>query len=325
MLMALILFVLGVALLSIGAEMLVRGASRLASALGVSSLVIGLTVVSFGTSTPELAVSINASLAGHPNVALGNVVGSNLFNILFILGASALVTPLVVHRQLIKLDVPVMIGVTLLMIVMSWNGFIGRGEGVLLLCLLAAYILFLLRMGRVQPALPDDEYEREFGPPKNNGRAMVFHAVLIVVGLLLLALGTRWFLDGATTMARALGVNEVVIGLTLVAAGTSLPEVATSVMAAWKGERDIAVGNVIGSNIFNVLCVLGAAAAVAPSAMVVDTNLIYVDMPWALVVAVACLPVLITGMIVARWEGAMFMIGYVIYTVYLFSRNGGTQ
>ena len=312
------LLIAGLALLVAGAEGLVRGASRLAIAAGVSPLVIGLTVVAFGTSSPELAVSLRSSLAGQPDLALGNVVGSNIFNVLFILGVSAAITPLVVSQQLVRLDVPLMIGVSAATLLLGLDGAIGRLDGLLLFAGIVAYTVFSIRQSRRESAAVAAEYAEEFGAPAPRGAAALARNLLLVAGGLgLLVLGADWFLDGAVRVARAFGLSELVIGLTIVAAGTSLPEVATSVLAAVRGERDIAVGNVVGSNLFNLLAVLGLTASVSPGGVAVSSAALRFDLPVMLAVAVACLPVFAHGSAIFRWEGWLFLGGYAAYTAYL--------
>jgi len=314
----LVLFLIGLVLLIFGAEALVRGASRLASAVGISPLVIGLTVVAFGTSAPELAVSVASSLAGQADLAVGNVVGSNIFNILLILGLSALVAPLIVSQQLVRLDVPLMIGVSALVFLFALDGSIARLEGAVLFAGVVTYTTFLaIQSRRESNKAVQREYEQEYRARPAGLAQIALNLALIVVGLGMLVVGSRWLVDGAVALARALGVDEVVIGLTIVAGGTSLPEVATSVMASIRGERDIAVGNAVGSNIFNLLSVLGLAAIVAPNAVDVAPSLLAFDMPVMLAVAIACLPIFFTGYTIARWEGLIFLGYYAAYTLYL--------
>ncbi len=313
---SLLLLAAGTALLIVGAELLVRGASRLAAAFGISPLVVGLTVVAYGTSAPEMAVSVKASLAGQAGLAYGNVVGSNLFNVLFILGVSALVAPLVVQRQLLQRDVPLMVGVSLLALVLGLDGTIGRLDGALLVAGAVSYTVHSIRASRKEEsARPQEGDGGEPGGPR--GRRAV-DAALVGGGLVLLVLGSRWLVEGAVSVARGLGVSELVIGLTLVAAGTSLPEVATSVLAAARGQRDIAVGNVVGSNIFNVLAVLGLAALAAPAGVPVPREALAFDTPVMVGAAIACLPVFFTGHLIARWEGGLFLGFYVAYVAFLF-------
>jgi cation:H+ antiporter len=315
----LILFILGLVLLVVGAEALVRGASKLATIAGISPLVIGLTIVAYGTSSPEMAVSTITSLSGQADIALGNVIGSNIFNVLFILGISALVAPLIVAQQLIRLDVPIMIGVSVLALVFGVDGKISRVDGVILFTLCVLYTIFLIYQSRKEKNLEvRAEYEQEYGrTAERSPLQWLINIGYIVVGLVLLVIGSRWLVDGSITIARALGISELVIGLTIVAAGTSLPELATSVVASLKGERDIAVGNVVGSNIFNILAVLGLSGVVAPDGVNVSTAALGFDMPVMIAVALACLPVFASGNLIARWEGFVFVGYYIAYTIYL--------
>jgi cation:H+ antiporter len=311
--MTLLLFLAGLALLVVGAELLVRGASRLAHRFAIPPLVIGLTIVALGTSAPEVAVSVRGVLAGQTDIAVGNVVGSNIFNVLFVLGVSALVTPLVVTRKLVWLEVPIMIGVALLLWMFAYDGHISRLEAGVLVAGIVAYTVFQIWEAK-REGVGADELER--GDIRPTG-TVVLNVVLLVAGLGLLVLGANWLVEAAVKMARAIGVSELVIGLTIVAAGTSAPEVATSLMAAIRGERDIAVGNVVGSSIFNILAVLGIAGIVSPSGMGVAPAAIAFDIPVMVAVTVACLPIFLTGHTIARWEGALFFFYYVAYTAYL--------
>ncbi len=312
-------FIPGLIALILGAELLVRGAAKLALFLGISPLVVGLTVVAFGTSSPELAVSVQSAWSGQADIALGNVVGSNLFNVLFILGISAIIAPLIVHQQLIRQEVPVMIGVSLLLWALAADGGISRWDGFLLAGLLFGYTVFLIRQSRRETATAVGEEYAEAMPGEGTGwdRHWSVQALLVVVGLVLLVLGSNWLVDAAVVLARHLGLSELIVGLTIVAAGTSLPEVATSIVAALRGQRDIAVGNVVGSNIFNVLAVLGISASVAPADLPVAPAMLAFDLPVMVAVAVACLPIFFTGNLIARWEGALFFGYYVAYTAYL--------
>ena len=326
----LFLFIAGLVCLVLGANLLVRGASKLALSFGISPLVVGLTIVAFGTSAPEVAVSVVSVLEGKTDMAMGNVVGSNIFNVLFILGLSALIVPLVVHRQLIRQEVPIMFGVTLLMALMVWDGRLNLVESSLLVVLLVVYTVFLVVQSRRETAANQaavqastqgvDEFEAELqaSPPGAWDAKLPAQLALIAVGLTLLVLGSDWLVGAAVVFAKALGVSDVVIALTIVAAGTSMPEVATSIAAALKGERDIAVGNVVGSNIFNILGCLGISGVVAGGAgLVVAPSLLAFDMWVMLAVALACLPMFITGGEIARWEGGVFAGYYVAYVAYL--------
>ena len=320
--MTFMLLLLGLALLLVGAEMLVRGASRLALATGMSPLVIGLTVVAFGTSTPELAVSIGPADSGAPDIALGNVVGSNITNVLLILGVSALIAPLIVARQLIRVDVPIMLGVSVLALVLAPDGGIGRVDGAILAALLVGYTLLQVRLGRSDPAAGDTALDTVNGPPRGT-RAWVMNVALVGGGLALLILGANWLVDSATLIARQFGLSELVIGLTVVAVGTSMPEIATSIIATIRGQRDLAVGNVVGSNIFNLLGVLGLAAVISPTGIPVSPAAVNFDIPVMIATAVACLPIFFTGHSIQRWEGAVFLGYYVAYTAYLLLDAAG--
>ncbi len=320
-----LLFVAGLVGLIVGAELLVRGASKLALSFGISPLVVGLTVVAFGTSAPEMAVSTGAVLNGQTDLALGNVIGSNIFNILFILGISALITPLVVNVQLIRQEVPIMIGAALLVAVMALDTRIGAWDGALLLVLLVAYTVFLIRQSRAETQAARDEFAGELPMPEAGRWDSHWGAQLglIIVGLALLVGGSEALVTSAVVFARALGISELVIGLTIIAAGTSMPEVAASIAAAIKGERDIAVGNVVGSCVFNLLgCVglAGLAAAFSAAAggfLTVPQAALNFDLWVMLAVSLACLPVFLSGREIARWEGGVFLAYYVAYVCYL--------
>jgi len=317
-LFTLILFVLGLALLTIGAELLVRGASRIATLVGISPLVIGLTVVAYGTSAPELAVGVHSAYINRPDIILGTVVGSNIFNILLILGISAIITPLIVKQQLIKIDVPLMIGISVLGWILSLDGQISRTDGIILFFIVIVYTVFSIRQSRKESKAIKEEYEKEFGKAKNKKEvSVIIQITLIVLGVALLVLGSNWLVKGAVELAKYFGISELVIGLTIVAAGTSLPEVATSVVAAIKGEKDIAVGNVVGSNIFNILSVLGLSSIVAPNGISVSPAALNFDIPIMIAVAIACLPIFFTGNSISRWEGTVFLGYYVAYILYL--------
>jgi cation:H+ antiporter len=312
-----LLLALGGVLLIAGAELLVRGASRLAVSVGMSPLIVGLTVVAFGTSAPEFAVTIGGAFAGEADVALGNVVGSNIFNLLFILGISAAIMPLVVAQQLIRFDVPLMIGASLLVGALASDGRIGRLDGAILFGGIIGYTVFLIRVSRRESTQMAGKYEEAFGGAERRPGGRAIDLALTALGLGLLVIGARWLVAGAVAVAQALGASELVIGLTIVAAGTSLPEVATSVLASLRGERDIAVGNLVGSNRFNLCGVLGAGALLAPSGVIVPPGALTFDIPVMIAAAVASLPVLFTGYVIARWEGFLLVGFYGAYITLL--------
>lgn len=302
----------GLGLLVLGAELLVRGASRLAAAARLSPLVIGLTVVAYGTSTPELAVSLDAAWQGASDLSLGNVVGSNIFNVLFILGLSAVVMPLLVASQMVRREVPIMIATSCVLLALAADGTLSRLDGALLVCGLVVYTIGAIVSSRRETADVRAEFAEAYGGTR--GRRLG-HAGLVLLGLVLLVVGTEWVVDSAVALARSVGVSELVIGLTVVAAGTSLPEVATSLLAAVRGQRDIAVGNVVGSCIYNILAILGMSTLVAP--MTVSTAALWFDLPAMVGVALACLPIFLTGARITRAEGVCLLVAYAAYTGYL--------
>ena len=303
----------GFILLVWGAEQLIRGASRLAAGLGVSPLVIGLTVVSYGTSAPELFISTVSAWNGASELAFGNVVGSNIFNILFILGLCALISAMDVDGRLIRVDVPIMIGATALAWVMALDGVVSRLEGLVLVAGVMLHTVFCIRQSKQESGEVQEEYAREYGLKARTRRQIAAQIVLCLVGLAMLLVGSKLLVTACVDIARWMGVSEVVIGLTIVAAGTSLPEVATSVVAALRKERDIAVGNLVGSNIFNILSVLGFSAVVSPAGIAAPTQSLLFDVPVMMAVAVACLPIFFTGHRISRWEGALFLGYYAFY------------
>lgn len=316
--MTLLLFLAGLVLLILGADLMVRGASRLSLSLGIAPLVVGLTVVAFGTSAPELAISIKGALGGQTDIALGNVVGSNIFNVLFILGLSAILAPLVVDRQLIRQEVPILIGLSAAVAWMALDRVVSMMDGVMLVAALVGYTVLLYHQGKRAPSveIADPALVAIAARPGLMTRPWV-QLLLVAVGLGMLVIGSQWLVRAATTVATLLGVSQLVIGLTIVSIGTSLPEVATSVIAALRGEREIAVGNVLGSCIFNLAAVLGISAVVSGTGLQVPGSLLAFDLPVMVAVAVACLPVLFTGHLIARWEGVVFLAYYFAYTAYL--------
>lgn len=311
-----LMLAVGLLLLVFGAEWLVSGAARLADSFGVPPLVIGLTVVAFGTSAPELAVSIKSAWSGQTELAVANVVGSNIFNVLFILGLAALVSPLVVSRQLIRQDVPIMILASAVAAWMVWDGTLASWEAGILFSALLVYTAFLFVQGRRQGADEvDDDVAGLIGANVPTWR----NWLLVIGGLLMLVAGSRWLVQSAVEIASALGVSEAVIGLTIVAVGTSLPEVMTSVMATIKGQRDIAIGNVVGSNVFNILCVLGLSGLVSPEPLSAGSQLAGLDIPVMLGVSVLCLPLFFVGARLTRFEGLLFLALYVAYVWYMLA------
>ena len=320
-----LLVLAGLVLLAVGAEILVRGATGLAAAVGISPLMIGLTVVAFGTGGPELAVAIYAGVTGQSAVALGNVVGSNIFNTLAVLGIAALISPLAVQSRLVRFDLPVLIGVSLLAAALAWDDRIDSTDAAVLLVGMAVYLVVVIWMERrgVDEGLPAAQEgepvvaaagEVPTTPPHGGGR-LVLDVVLVLIGLAMLAGGSKLLVDGASAIARGWGMSEVVIGLTIVAVGTSLPEVFASGMATWRGKGDLAVGNAVGSSVFNLLAVLGAAGLATAGGVPVEPSAWTIDLPVMVVSAVVLLPLFVTGRLVSRPEGTLLLGAYVVYLV----------
>lgn len=311
MLIALISAILGFVLLYCGAEILVKGSSRLGLRLGLSQLVIGLTIVAFGTSAPELAVSLNAAYLGQTDIAVGNVVGSNIANIGLILGLSALIRPLQVDVKLIRVDVPIMIGVSLLFLLMLLDRQIGSVEGAGLLVGLFIYTVFSVLSARKTPTQVAEESVSGL-PARWDGWWL--ELLMVIAGMALLILGGRFLVYGAVLIARLAGISEAVIGLTVVAVGTSLPELATSLLATARNMGDISVGNIVGSNIFNILCVLGASALLAPLPM---RDITWADIGVMLAFAAVVWPIMRFGVSRQRVCGVFLLVSYAGYLSWL--------
>ncbi|WP_425397977.1 calcium/sodium antiporter [Aeoliella sp.] len=321
--MAILLGIVGgfIALIG-GGELLVRGASNLAAAAKVSPLIIGLTVVAFGTSAPELAVSLQSCYTDKTDLAVGNAVGSNISNLLLILGASALAAPLAVNYRLFRIDIPVMIAAAALLWLFGLGGSLNRIEGAFCFIFLVAYFIFTVRQGRRESAVATSESliaesEITYDPKTSTWVSIVLDVVKLVIGLALLVLGADWLVEACVELAKGFGVSELVIGLTVVAIGTSLPELVTSLMASLRGERDLAVGNVVGSNILNILLVLGLSAVVAPSGINVDAQSMAFDIPVLIAISLAVVPVFFSGFGITRIEGGAMLLYYLAYLTYL--------
>lgn len=309
------LVIAGLALLIAGGEALVRGAGTLASRAGISPLVIGLVVVSAATSAPELAVTVGAIAGGEPDLAIGNVVGSNIVNVLFILGLSAAFAPLVIKRQLVRFDMPVMVGLSIVFLALSLDGGISRLDGLLLFGVLVIHTIISIILGRREGRSPDAEPDQM--PLNSKPVSLWLAALFLLAGIGLLVLGAQFLVTGAVSIATGLGVSGLVIGLTVVAIGTSLPELATSLIAIRRGETDMAVGNIVGSNIFNIGVVIGLPAIFFGGGIPVAAAAIAIDLPLMVAAAFALIPLAFTGFVIARWEGSLFVLLYVAYTLYL--------
>jgi cation:H+ antiporter len=324
MLLDAVMFAGGLVALYFGAEWLVRGAARLARALGISAIIVGLTIVAFGTSAPELVVTVLAAGRGQSDVAVGNVVGSNIVNIGLILGLSAAMSIIRIQARLILREMPIMIAAAIGLIALGADGIISRLDGLLLFAGLVAFVVYMLRAAKLgaAPLLEKEfqEYEEETGMiPTGAGRGR--DLLLIGAGLAALVVGAELLVRAAVSFARAAGVSELVIGLTIVSIGTSLPELATSVVAALRREADIAVGNIIGSNIFNVLAVLGIAPLIQPVAV---AGSLYAFEMWVMLAFSVTLPILCrSGFRLARIEGGLLVVGYVAFVWALIARSAG--
>ncbi len=311
---AFVLYILlGFVILTVGAEALVRGSAGIARRAGLSALVVGLTIVAFGTSAPEMAVSIGSAVAGKGDLAIGNVVGSNIFNVAVILGIAALICPLQVHLQVLRWDMPIMLGASLLGVLFIFSAAqVGRWEGLVLFSGVVAYTVMAVRMARREsPSLAQSAGEafptEQVGESKGG---LPLQIVLTLAGIGLLILGAQLLVINAVGLAQILGISEAVIGLTIVATGTSLPELATSAVAAFRKETDIAVGNIVGSNLFNILSILGATALIAPIPL---GNIGWLDFGFMLGTSLLLLPLMRTGFRIDRWEGTLLLVSYGVY------------
>ena len=317
--MVIVLFIAGIILLVFGADLLVRGAASLAASLGVSPLIIGLTIVAIGTSSPEIAVSLQAAFNAQGAIVLGNIIGSNIANIMLILGMAAMFGPLPVDRAILRRDLPVMIGASLLTFLLTLDRTLSRIDGIIMLLCLTAYLWVMWPRNEHHDALHQSHL------PQRRLRALLLQLAMVVGGLALLIVGARWLVDGAVTFATWFGVSELIIGLTIVAVGTSLPEIATSVIAGLRGERDIAVGNVVGSNVLNLLLVLGTTMVLSPQPIAVPEVTIALDLPVMVGAALICLPIFFTRRIVSRREGSLLLAYYLSYTLYLVLSATGSD
>lgn len=298
----------GVGLLYVGAESLIRGSVAIAFRLGISALVIGLTVVAYGTSSPELFVSLQSAIGGNSTISLGNVIGSNIANIGLILGIASIIFPIHINVDVIKREIPIMIGVTFVVFLMLLDQGISRIEGITLLGLLIVYTVYNYRLARAEKSdIGELEYKQEFKKPE---KPLWMNILFVIAGLVLLILGSNLFVSGAVSLARLFQISDLIIGLTIIAIGTSLPELATSVLAALKKESDIAVGNVIGSNIFNVLGILGIVAVVQP---IEHAEIKLIDLGVMVLFALVLIPIMKSGMKISRLEGMVLLLIYIVY------------
>jgi len=313
-----LLILVGFVVLIAGGEVLVRGASGMARAMHISPLVIGLTVVAFCTSAPELAVSLMAAFQDKTDLAVGNIVGSCTANILFVLGLSALVGALVVNARLVRREVPLMILAAVAVLALGYDGSIGRLDGAILVAALAVYMTWTVLASRKESREIKEQLARRASTVPADGALVALRQfALVLVGVAMLLVASKLLVDGAVRIAQVFGVSQLMIGLTILALGTSLPEAATCTVASFRGQRDIAVGNAVGSNILNILAVLGFTALVAPSGVRVSSVALHFDIPVMIVVSMACLPIFFTGHRINRWDGGLLLAYYFGYITYL--------
>lgn len=321
-------FLAGLAALIIGAELLVRGGAKLAAQLGIPPILVGLTVVSIGTSMPELAVGIRAAAEGAGSLAVGNIAGTNIVNLLLILGLSALIRPLALQLRTLKLDLPMMTIAALLLWLLASNGILSLFEGTVLVACAVLYTVILVRSARLETPAVQEEFASEYAPPRRNGAVWrnehaLRHMVFLVGGIAVVVIGADWLVSGSVGIAREFGISEAVIGLTIVAIGTSAPELVTTLVSTVRNERDIAIGNLLGSSVYNILLILGATALAAGRPLELEPQLVRVDIPLMALVALVCIPVFISGRKVSRLEGGVFVVAYVTYIGYLLSTQLG--
>lgn len=291
-----------------------NSASRLAVRFGIPAIFIGVTVVAFATSAPEVAVSIDAVIDGSVGLALGNVVGSNIANILLILGLSAIIAPIEVTKRIVWLDVPIMIFASVVVYVLALDQVLSPLDGIIMLILFTGFMGFQIYQALIGKKAANSSDDNISGKSYNP----YLQGIWLILGLAILALGAHWLVESSIVMARFFGMSELIIGLTIIAIGTSLPELATSVLAAGRNESDLSVGNVIGSNIFNLLLVLSISALFSGGGLPISDAAIGLDIPFMIAVSLACLPIFFTGHVIARWEGVVFLGYYAAYLLFLF-------
>ena len=314
--------ILGLGALIGGAELLLNGGLRLAGLARIPPILLGLTVVAVGTSTPELAVGIDAALMGSGSLAVGNIAGTNTFNILFILGLSALMLPLPLDARTVRYDVPAMVIAALMLLAMAWDGLLSRLDGAIMVAAGIAYTAAIVYGARQEQQQEIAGFAGKYTTDQAKLRRALFSLVQLLVGIAIIVVGADWLVMGATDLARLLGVSDALIGLTVVAIGTSAPELVTTVMSTLRNERAIAIGNLIGSSVYNILFILGVTVLVPAQGVPVEPLLMYVDLPVMAATALVCIPVFLTGRRVTRAEGALFVGAYIAYMTYLVLVRG---
>lgn len=317
MTLAIVWIFVGLTALIAGAELLVRSGSALAARLGISPLLIGLTVVALGTSTPELAIGIDAAIQGNGALAVGNIAGTNTVNILLILGLSAALRPLAIQMQTLRLELPVMVVASATLLAFAWDGMLSRLEGLLLVTMGMAFTFALIRVARRENIKIKLEFAREYGPRRLANRQAATETLMLAAGLVIIVTGADWLVKGAVDLAHLWNVSDAFIGLTIVAVGTSAPELVTMIISTIRDERDIAIGNLIGSSVYNILVILGVVCLVPAAGVEVSSELIRIDIPIMLGVALLCIPVFVSRRKISRFEGGLFVSAYATYLGYL--------
>ena len=323
--MTLLFFILGLAGLIVGAEFFLRAVDRFGLKWGVSPMVMGLTVVAFATGAPELAISLKAAMNDSADLVLGNIIGSNIANILLILGITGFITPLQIKLRIVRIDVPIVIAMSIVLYLLALDGVLSLTDGIVLLLGLLTYSVFTFLQIRKNKVDISELYGHEEVELATGTLFYVKNIGLLLAGLALIALGANWMVSSAVTIAQLLGMSELVVGLTIVSIGTSLPEVATSMTAARKGNADIAVANVLGSNIYNIILTLGLTIVIAPGVLEVSRNALMLDMPFMIAVAVGCIPIFLTGFDLDRKDASLFLFYYVAYLIYLILEATGSE
>lgn len=308
-----LLIVVGLVGLLGGAELVVRGGSGLAVRLGLTPIVVGVTVVSLGTSMPELAIGVDAARQGNAGLAVGNIVGTNLVNLLLILGLSALISPVTFDTRTLRFELPLMTGASLLLVLIALDGSLGTVDGIVLVLFGAGYTYGVLRSGRRESAPVKAKYDASYAKP---ARTWV-DVLCLIAGLAVIVVGATLLVDGAVDVAISLGVSDAVIGLTIIAIGTSAPELVTTILSTVRGDRDIALGNLLGSSVYNIAIILGITVLVAPGAVDVPSEVLESDLILMAAAAVACVPVFLSGRRMTRLEGALFVTAYAAYLTWL--------
>ncbi|MGV9797735.1 calcium/sodium antiporter [Mycobacterium sp. NPDC003449] len=307
---------------------MVRGGAQLASRLGISPMLVGLTVVSIGTSLPELAVGVTAAIEGTGELAVGNIAGTNVVNVLFILGLSALLSPLAIERRTLRFDLPAMTVAAVLLWALAVDGILSRVDGAILVCGGVAYTAALIRTSRRESREVAAEYAHAYpgtagadpGPrPAPGSGGLVRHIAMTLVGITVVVIGAEWLVDGATGLARGLGVSDALIGLTVVAIGTSAPELVTTIVSTVRGQRDIALGNLLGSSVYNILLILGVTCLVPSHGLALSDTLVRIDIPILVAATLVCIPIFFSGRRVHRAEGAAMVVAYLAYLAFLLA------